>query len=175
MEYAYGTSLESESGPFACGLVSARAMCADGTVRSVRFANGGIADTFFSVPGRVSVAGRTVSGYVTVSTADGYSTVTDDDPPVVKFRAYQYGKNADALPAGEWVRSNREGWARCMSTSSLMRLARPLTPCHCAPTGAIASTRGTSTRGGTERIRQERVYLLDPVAIDRDAYYAAQA
>jgi hypothetical protein len=48
----------------------------------------------------VTVAGRTVSGYVTFETRAGLSTDTPDDPTVVKFIAYQYGKNADALPAG---------------------------------------------------------------------------
>ena len=91
-EYAQGTRLVLESGPFACGFVSGRALCPDGRVRAVRFYDG-IADTFFSVPCRVQAYGRTVAGYVTVETVQGYSTATDDDPAVVRFVPYTYCKN----------------------------------------------------------------------------------
>lgn len=104
MLYGMDTSLTPEPGPFSCGYVRGRAICADGRVRAVRFQNGGIADTFFSVPASVKVNGRTVSGYVTVETAEGWTTETADDPAVVKFVAYQYGRNADALPRGAWKR-----------------------------------------------------------------------
>jgi hypothetical protein len=60
------------------------------------------ADTFFSIPASVTVGGKTVSGYVTVETAAGLTTSTDDDPAVVKFVAAQYGKNAGMLPEGAW-------------------------------------------------------------------------
>jgi hypothetical protein len=77
-------------------------MCSDGTVRpTVRISAS--ADTFFSVPCAVRVKGKTVSGYLTVETAQGYSTdAGDDDPAVAKFVAYTYGKNADLLPRGAW-------------------------------------------------------------------------
>jgi hypothetical protein len=100
MEYALGTFLELESGPFACGFVHGRALCTDGKVRTVRFKTG-IADTFFSVPASVSVKGKTVSGYVTVETVEGWTTPTDGDPAVVKFIAYRYGKNGNLLPEKE--------------------------------------------------------------------------
>lgn len=103
MNYALDTSLTLAPGPFACGYVKGRAVCSDGTVRAVRF-GAGIADTFFSVPCSVKVAGRTVSGYVTVETVEGWTTETDGDPACVKFIAYTYGKNADALPRGAWKR-----------------------------------------------------------------------
>lgn len=102
MNYAKGTSLILENGPFASRFVKGRAICSDGIVRAVRF-GAGIADTFFSIPARVTVNGRTVSGYVTVETAEGFSTATENDPAVVKFIAYQYGKNANALPEGSWT------------------------------------------------------------------------
>jgi hypothetical protein len=102
MEYAEGTSLELEPGPFACGYVTGRALCSDGKVRTLRFANGGIADTFFSIPARVNVGRKTVSGYATVETLAGFTTDMPDDPAVVKFVAYQYGRNAEALPRGAW-------------------------------------------------------------------------
>lgn len=106
MEYGYGTSLVMERGPFACGFESARAMCSDGIVRNVRFANGGIADTFFSIPGRVSVKGKTVSGFVTVETAEGWSTETEGDPAVVKFYAFTHRANGALLPEGTWRTAN---------------------------------------------------------------------
>lgn len=92
MQYANGTFLELERGPFACGFTSGRALCPDGVVRAVRFYDG-IADTFFSVPCRVQAHGKTVAGYVTVETVDGYSTPTDDDPAVVRFVPYTYRRN----------------------------------------------------------------------------------
>ena len=105
MNYAMDTNLVPAPGPFSCGYERGRAVCSDGKVRAVRFQNGGIADTFFSIPASVKVNGRTVSGYVTTETVDGWTTATDDDPAVVKFVAYQYGRNADALPAGAWKRA----------------------------------------------------------------------
>jgi len=38
-----------------------KAICSDGVVRSVKL---GIADTFFTVPARCTIKGKTVSGYV---------------------------------------------------------------------------------------------------------------
>ena len=96
MEYAEGTSLELEPGAFACRHVSGRALCADGIVRALRFGSG-IADTFFSIPASVKVKGKTVSGFVSVETLAGYTTPTADDPAVVRFHAYTYGKNASLL------------------------------------------------------------------------------
>src|SRR3990172_7289488 len=98
MRYALETELILEPGPFACGFVSGRALCSDGKVRAVRFTGDGIADTFFSIPASVKVSGRAVSGFVTVETVTGFSTPTDNDPAVVRFVAYRYGKNADLLP-----------------------------------------------------------------------------
>jgi hypothetical protein len=88
MEYADGTALDfSQPWGFTC---KGRALCPDGRVRAF---TGGTADTFFSIPARVSAKGTTVRGYVTVETRDGYSTVTDNDPAVVKFVPYTYLKN----------------------------------------------------------------------------------
>lgn len=98
MEYGKGTSLTPASGSFATGYVAARALCADGKVRNVRFTGGGIPDTFFSTPCSVSVHGKTVSGYITVETYFGYSTPTVCDPACVKFMPYTYGKNCKELP-----------------------------------------------------------------------------
>lgn len=83
--------------------VSGRAMCSDGKVRALKRISD-TADTFFSVPAAVAVNGKTVSGYVTLETAAGFSTETPDDPTVVKFVAVTYGKNGGMLPAGKWVR-----------------------------------------------------------------------
>lgn len=98
MEYANGTYLTPASGPFSCGMVDGAALCTDGIVRRVRFRNGGIADTFFSIPCSVSCKGKTVSGYVTVETVEGWTTPTEDDPAIVRFVAYTYGRNGHLLP-----------------------------------------------------------------------------
>ena len=98
--YADGTYLDYRMpwGVYAGGA----ALCSDGVVRRLkRIAE--TADTFFSVPASVTVKGRTVAGYVTVETRDGFSTVTPADPALVRFVAYRYGKNADALPAQQLV------------------------------------------------------------------------
>lgn len=94
-DYADGTYLVQS---FPWGFYSSgAAMCSDGKVRTLkRIAQ--TADTFFSVPASVNVGKRTVSGYVTVECRSGLSTETDDDPAVVKFVAYSYGRNGDALP-----------------------------------------------------------------------------
>ncbi len=100
MLYAMGTELVQSPGPFSCGFSSGKALCSDGKVRAIRFQNGGIADTFFSIPASVKVGGKTVSGFVMVETLEGFSTETKDDPAVVKFIAYTYRKNGGELPRG---------------------------------------------------------------------------
>ena len=97
-DYAQGTFLTLQDGPFACGFVAGRALCPDGKVRTVRFYDG-IANTFFSVPCRVSAKAKTVSGFITVETVQGFSTPTDDDPSIVRFVPYRYGKNAFVFDA----------------------------------------------------------------------------
>lgn len=93
-EFSRGTYLDS-SMPF--GLyVGGAAMCSDGKVRKLARISQ-VADTFFSIPAAVRVKGRYVSGYVSVETQEGWSVVTDDDPLVVKFIAYKYGKNSDTI------------------------------------------------------------------------------
>lgn len=97
-EYADGTYLVRE---YPWGLnVSGAAMCDDGKVRRLaRVAQ--TADTFYSTPASVRVAGRYVAGYVTLSTRAGYSAGTVDDPLVLKFHAYKYRKNGDLIQAAE--------------------------------------------------------------------------
>jgi hypothetical protein len=88
MEYAKGTSLHfSQPWGLTC---RGKALCPDGKVRAFR---GNSADTYFSIPARVSARGTTVSGYVTVESVQGFSTVTEDDPAVVKFVPYKYRTN----------------------------------------------------------------------------------
>lgn len=88
MNYADGTSLTfSAPWGFYC---HGHALCPDGKLRAFR---GGTADTVFSIPARVSAKGTTVAGYVTVETRKVFSTATDNDPAVVKFRPYLYRKN----------------------------------------------------------------------------------
>ena len=97
--YARGTSTTSRYpwGTF----VTARVLCSDGRVRTVKRISA-TADTFFSVPCSVVVAGRTVAGYLTCETMEGFTCETPDDPAVVKFCAYLYRKNHDALPEGTY-------------------------------------------------------------------------
>lgn len=53
------------------------------------------ADTWFSVPARVSLGGRKIAGYVSSETVNGLSTATDDDPAIYVFRPYLYGANME--------------------------------------------------------------------------------
>lgn len=98
--YAFGTSLTVRH-PWGL-FVAGRAMCSDGKVRSLKRISA-TADTFFSVPAAVTVNGKTVSGYITVESAAGFSTDTPTDPAVVKFVAYSYGRNGGLLPDGKWT------------------------------------------------------------------------
>lgn len=105
-EYAYNTSV-TQSYPWGL-FVRADVMCSDGKVRAVaRIAE--TADTVFSVPAAVRVAGKYVSGYMTVETRSGSSVATEDDPAVAKFARYDWGRNADLLPGGFYRPSNSEG------------------------------------------------------------------
>ena len=81
--------------------VRGAAICSDGKVRALRF-HSGLADTFFSVPCSVQVKGKTISGYATFETLEGYSVDTESDPVAVKFLRYDYGRNSEILPKGAW-------------------------------------------------------------------------
>lgn len=99
-EYGEGTYLTMEypRGVYRGG----RVLCSDGRVRNLkRIAS--TADTFYSVPASVTVSGRTVAGYVTVETRDGWTVETEGDPAVAKFIAYSYGANGSLLPAGSYI------------------------------------------------------------------------
>lgn len=91
------TTLRPGVGPAKC-----IAVCSDGVERVATFTAEN--DTFFSRPARVAVKGKTVSGYITSETLDGWSTETEGDPGVFKFSAYAYGKNAGLLPRGVYKR-----------------------------------------------------------------------
>jgi hypothetical protein len=72
--------------------VAARLLCSDGKVRSVsRIAD--TADTFYSVPATVKVAGRSVSGYMSF-----HHDMDDPEGCIAIFVAYTYGKNGHLLP-----------------------------------------------------------------------------
>lgn len=88
MEYANGTSL-TFSQPFGTRCWG-KAVCPDGKIRTF---HGRSADTFFSVPASVCAGKTRVSGHINVETVNGFSTPTPDDPTVVKFRPWTYGKN----------------------------------------------------------------------------------
>lgn len=95
-QYGAGTSITYRQ-PWGIH-ISARVLCSDGKVRTTaRIA--ATADSFFSIPAAVRVQGRTVSGYVTIETAEGFTTETGHDRSVVKFVSYEHGKNAHLLPS----------------------------------------------------------------------------
>jgi hypothetical protein len=72
-QYANGTWVE-QSGPW--GLFTrARARCEDGQLRIVKLSV--CADSFFSVPARVSYRGKTVCGFITFTADSGLSTDPD--------------------------------------------------------------------------------------------------
>jgi hypothetical protein len=73
-----------------------RLLCSDGIIRAAELSAS--ADTFFSVPAKVRVKGRWISGYMTCETADGSSV---GPPDCYSFRRHTC--HADALP--EWPRS----------------------------------------------------------------------
>lgn len=65
------------------------ALCSDGKRRVALIT--GEADTFFSIPARVSVKGKTVTGFVT-------GREGDDGERDYEFIAYTYRKNGHLLP-----------------------------------------------------------------------------
>jgi hypothetical protein len=48
-----------------------RLMCSDGKIRAAELASSG--DTFFSVPARIRINGKTITGYYTVDTDSNWS------------------------------------------------------------------------------------------------------
>lgn len=95
-------SVERFPGPFSVGpRIVRKALCADGSQRSAYCSALG-ADTFFSIPAHVKVRGRTVAGYVTRSTLNGFSTETPADPAVWKFVHYPGRKNGGLIERQEW-------------------------------------------------------------------------
>lgn len=93
--YAKRTFIDYAQGPFPV-IRGAAAECPDGKVRKVvRISE--TADTFFSIPAAVKYKGVKVSGYVTVETVSGMTTPTPDDPTIVRFKPYTYGKHAAAF------------------------------------------------------------------------------
>ena len=71
-------------GPYQHPVKVLRCLCPDGRRRTVRITSE--PDTFFSIPARVKVRGKTVTGYVT-------GRETDDYERDMEFRPYLYRKN----------------------------------------------------------------------------------
>lgn len=69
-----------------------RLLCSDGKIRAAELAE--TADTFFSTPAKVRIAGRWISGYMTVESEDGAST---GEPSAFSFRHHTC--HGDILPA----------------------------------------------------------------------------
>lgn len=78
-------------GPWQIPYKATDVLCSDGRYRTARTA--GQADTFFSLPARVSVRGKTVSGFLHHNSAG-----------VLRFTAYSYRRNGHLLPepTEEW-------------------------------------------------------------------------
>ena len=85
-EFANGTWIESEEVCYPDGAPRrhGRAMCEDGKVRAIR---AGIADTWFSIPARVKVHGKTVTGFVTAHDVTG----------ILCFYANRFHKNVNII------------------------------------------------------------------------------
>lgn len=65
-------------------------LCEDGKRRTIRLNQA--ADTFFSWPGRASIGGKTVRGYVTTVTPPApFATLRDTSEEVTMFRTYKGG------------------------------------------------------------------------------------
>lgn len=97
LDYADGTYLITSDSGYG-GYYAGRVLCSDGKVRSLKR----IAispDTFFSIPASVTVNGKTVTGYVTSD-----HSPTESGKETVFFVANQYGKNANLLPRGKYVK-----------------------------------------------------------------------
>lgn len=96
-KYAFDTELDTS-------MRHAKAICPDGISRVVKLTNGGYADTFFSIPGRVQCKGKTVTGFITCETMEGFSTGTEDDPVIVRFVPVKYGANYSVFyPGVEYI------------------------------------------------------------------------
>lgn len=91
--YGYDTELTVER-PWGWYL-SGRAFCPDGKVRALARIST-TADSFYSVPAAVKVAGRTVSGFVSIE--DTVYDRPDVDDQVVIFTPNESGRNAGLLP-----------------------------------------------------------------------------
>jgi hypothetical protein len=94
-QYGKGTSVTLR-GPWSV-YVSARVLCPDGKVRTVkRIAI--TSDTFFSVPCSVTFRGRTVAGYMTARDTEAPENhAIGDSNTVMAFVPYQYRKNGNAF------------------------------------------------------------------------------
>jgi hypothetical protein len=96
---AFGLKSQAVSYRYRFGMQSfakvTNAICEDGIQRNAHVT--AEADTFFSLPAKVYVKGKTVAGFLTRSTLEGWSTPTDDDPAVWRFIAYSYRKNGHLI------------------------------------------------------------------------------
>lgn len=105
-EYGQGTELV-QSYPWGV-FVGGKALTSDGKLRTLKRISM-TADTFFSIPASVEIRDQgkryTISGYVTIECLSGSSVdaYPEIDPVVVKFVAFEYGKNGDRLPRGKFV------------------------------------------------------------------------
>jgi hypothetical protein len=100
-DYGHDTYVVMRSTGLFSGFVAGRALCSDGRVRHLKRI-AACADSFDSVPAAVTVKGRTVSGFITWASMDGFTVELPGRPHVVKFVA-QHGKNKGMLPDSAYV------------------------------------------------------------------------
>jgi len=107
----HGLTFVTQSRPWGLYLKNGhRLLCSDGKIRAAELAE--TADTFFSVPARVRVNGKSVSGYMTVQTRDGSSVETGNNPNAYVFRHHTC--HSDALPSwpGSFTKEHAEIMAK---------------------------------------------------------------
>ena len=83
-------------GPWHIDYKTTGVLCSDG-VRRTAWILGREPDTFFTIPCKVKVKGKTVSGFLSSRNAifeDGFPPEEED----LVFNHYSYGKNASILP-----------------------------------------------------------------------------
>ena len=73
-------------------IVKGKALCSDGKLRA--FTITGMPDSMFSIPARVAMKGKSVTGFIHFEKTGSGSNHHE----VICFSANAYGKNADLLP-----------------------------------------------------------------------------
>lgn len=100
-----------------------RLLCADGIIRAAELAP--TADTFFSIPARVRVKGKWLSGYATSIGASGQTT-DHSAGTVSQFCKHTNGINAALLP--DWPRDSWSAESVSLLAKGVKADPAPVTP-----------------------------------------------